>query len=144
MEKHSQYAHFCNGRSLPWSGCSRPPIKRNPIKRRFIFRCSCGPKTSVKTEGASVSQGTLRKIIPVFSEGAADQDLIDEGRRNVLYYFESKGFYDVTVDSKVMRGDDRVDIVYQVNPGMHHRACRDYHLPAIIFLQRSISRPDAD
>ncbi len=56
-----------------------------------------GPKIQVKALEAKVSKGKLRRYVPIYQEGAVDQDLLVEGARNLRDYFQSKGYPDVDV-----------------------------------------------
>jgi outer membrane protein insertion porin family len=57
-----------------------------------------GPKVSVNIEGAKVSKGNLRTLIPVYQERTVDRELLVEGRRNLEDYFQAQGYFDATVD----------------------------------------------
>ncbi len=57
-----------------------------------------GPILQVRTTGAKVSRGKLRQLVPVFEERAVDRSLLVEGRRNLLEYFQSQGYFDAVVD----------------------------------------------
>ncbi len=57
-----------------------------------------GPLVEVRTTGVKVSNGKLRQLIPVYQERAVDRSLLLEGRRNLLEYFQSSGYFDASVD----------------------------------------------
>jgi len=81
-----------------------------------------GPKVSVRVVGASVSKRTLRRLIPIYEEGSVDQDLVDEGERNLKAYFQTKGYFSVSADSHMDRQDDGIiNIVYEVSRDAKHR-----------------------
>jgi hypothetical protein len=54
----------------------------------------------VKAVEAKVSQRVLKRYVPVFEEGAIDNDLLVESQRNLRDYFQSQGYYDVDVASR--------------------------------------------
>ena len=56
-----------------------------------------GPKISLKVAEAKLSKGKLRAFVPVYEEGAVDNDLLTEGARNIETYFESQGYPDADV-----------------------------------------------
>jgi outer membrane protein insertion porin family len=85
------------------------------------FNVTPGPKVSVEVAGARVSKKTIRKLIPIYEEGSVDQDLVDEGERNLKAYFQTKGFFNVTVASHVDHQDSIVKIVYEVDRGTKHK-----------------------
>ncbi len=80
-----------------------------------------GPTVAIKVEGARIWHRTLEKLIPVYQENSVDQDLIDEGQRNLVSYFQAKSFFDVEVHSDVTKEADHVNIVYRVNKGGKHK-----------------------
>src|SRR5467141_4769946 len=42
-----------------------------------------GPRVKITLTGAKFSKGELKKLIPIYQEGAVDTDLLEEGKRNV-------------------------------------------------------------
>ncbi len=72
------------------------------------------------TEGAKITTGQLKRYIPVFQEGAVDEDLLNEGRRNLQDYLQTEGYYDAKVSVQEVREDGAVKIVYQVDRGVRH------------------------
>ena len=67
------------------------------------FKVEVGPVVTVRTVGARLTVipflagRQMKKLIPIYSEGTIDQDLVEEGQRNLTDYFQKKGFYDVKV-----------------------------------------------
>src|SRR5713101_4578262 len=47
---------------------------------------SAGPKVRVQVEGAKISTKQLRKLLPIYSEGSVDDDLLQEGRRKIRHH----------------------------------------------------------
>lgn len=65
-----------------------------PLDVRFF----AGLKVVVQVTGAKVAAGTLRRLLPIYEEGAVDDDLLQEGRRNLRDYFQSEGYFDTDVN----------------------------------------------
>ena len=61
------------------------------------YSVTTGPKISVTLSGARLSQSKLRQLLPIYAEGAVDQDLLQEGRRNIRDYFQRQGYFDADV-----------------------------------------------
>jgi outer membrane protein insertion porin family len=80
-----------------------------------------GPKVSVRVAGAKLSRRNLQKLIPIYEEDAVDQDLVDEGESNLKAYFQKKGYFDATADSRMDKQGDVVSVVYEVSLGTKHR-----------------------
>src|SRR5207245_11546605 len=65
-----------------------------------------------------------KKQIPIYSDEILDHDLIDEGRENIIDYFQKKGFYDVRVSSDLQKQPDQILVVYQIDRGKKHKVDR--------------------
>src|SRR5262249_26549907 len=57
-----------------------------------------GPRVRITVAGAKFSNGELKKLVPVYQEGAVDPDLLEEGRRNIRERLERQGYFDAEVD----------------------------------------------
>jgi outer membrane protein assembly complex protein YaeT len=57
-----------------------------------------GLKARVEVQGAKISDRTLRRILPIYQEGAVDTDLLEEGRRVIRDHLESQGYFDSEVE----------------------------------------------
>jgi outer membrane protein insertion porin family len=68
------------------------------------YEVTTGPRVSVAVGGAHISQGKLRQLLPIYAEGAVDEDLLQEGRRNIRDYFQRQGYFDA--DVQVSSRDD--------------------------------------
>ncbi|MGH9641497.1 MAG: POTRA domain-containing protein [Terriglobales bacterium] len=85
-----------------------------------------GPIVKVQVTGAKLSwlpflRGRqMKKLIPIFSEGTVDPDLVEEGRRNLIDFFQSRGYFDAKVTTNFQNQDSNVDLVYHVERGSRH------------------------
>jgi len=59
---------------------------------------SQGPTVKLQVVGAKFSKGELKRLVPVYQEGAVDADLLEEGKRNMRERLERQGYFDSTVD----------------------------------------------
>jgi len=89
-------------------------------KLDYVFDINRGPIVDVRVEGARMRKGLIKKYIPIFEEGAVDEDLLAEGRRNLRDYFQTKGYFDATVTSKLTQKDGRQLVIFDVNRGELH------------------------
>ena len=89
-----------------------------------IFSVKPGARISVTVAGAKVSSKTLQRLVPVYQENSVDQELVDEGRRNLTAYFQTKGYFDATADSRIDHQADQVSVVYSLKLGSKHRLKR--------------------
>ena len=77
-----------------------------------------GPILQIRTTGAKVSRGKLRQLVPVYQERTVDRSLLVEGRRNLLEYFQSQGYFDAAVDfeeSPMEEGREVIDYSIKLN-----------------------------
>src|SRR5271169_6289896 len=49
----------------------------------LVLKIERGPVVEIVAEGFKLSQHILRKLVPIYEEGAVDDDLLNEGRRNI-------------------------------------------------------------
>ena len=77
-----------------------------------------GPRVKVTAVETKVSQGVLKRYVPVFDQGAVDNDLLTEGKRNLTDYFQSEGYYDVDVQFRIQEPSaDLEQIEYVISRG---------------------------
>ena len=74
----------------------------NPKTRRVkpTLQIDAGPKITIKAVEAKLSKKKLQSLVPVYQEGAVDNDLLTEGAHNIHDYFQSRGYPDVDVTFK--------------------------------------------
>lgn len=77
-----------------------------------------GDKIEVSVAGARLDESKKERLLPIFEEGTLDEDLLEEGERNLRDYFESQGYFDAQVRYvRKPSQDGRVLIEYQVELG---------------------------
>ena len=90
-----------------------------------------GPQVQLAVTGAKLSKGELKRLIPVYQEGAVDTDLLEEGKRNVRERLERDGYFDAqvnyTTETKVVQGKEQKSkgteevITYHIERGERHK-----------------------
>ncbi|MGB8535285.1 MAG: POTRA domain-containing protein [Acidobacteriaceae bacterium] len=94
-----------------------PPTNR----LNYTFLAHQGPIVLVKLEGAKISRSQLQKLVPVYEEGAVDQDLLNEGALNLRNYYEGHGYFDVKVSHHPVETDaQHVTALYTIELGKRH------------------------
>jgi outer membrane protein insertion porin family len=90
-----------------------------------------GPQVDVVVTGAKFSKGDLKRLVPVYQEGAVDTDLLEEGKRNIRERLERDGYFDaqvnyttetreVQVKQQKSKGTEEV-ITYHIERGDRHK-----------------------
>ncbi len=77
--------------------------KANTVPLEVTFHA--GLEVRVTVEGAKVPARTLRKLVPIYEEGAVDEDLLQEGRRGLREWFERDGYFDAQVSYTTSESD---------------------------------------
>ncbi|HEX4075310.1 MAG TPA: POTRA domain-containing protein [Candidatus Acidoferrales bacterium] len=100
-------------------GAYDPQTKKVPL----TFSVTAGPRIRIEIDGAHVSKGQQKKLLPMYEEGAVDEDLLQEGRRNLRNYLQSQGYFDADVDVSSRQDDTLKEraITYQVMRGDRYR-----------------------
>lgn len=61
------------------------------------FNANQGPLVEVRVNGVKLSKGKIKALVPVYEEGAVDEDLLNEGDRRVRDYFQRQGYFNAHV-----------------------------------------------
>jgi outer membrane protein insertion porin family len=89
----------------------------------YTFEVERGAVVDIQVEGAKISPRVMKRYIPVYEENAVDDDLLNEGRRNLRDYFQTQGFFDAKVAFRrqLDAERDRLHIIYAVDKGERHK-----------------------
>lgn len=112
-------------------------VKENPPKYdahtnrvEVSFSVQVGPVVTIRTEGAKLTSIPFlagrqkRRLIPIYTEGAVDRELVEEGERNLTDYFQKKGYYDAKVTTDFQQKPDEISVVYKIDRGKKHKVDR--------------------
>lgn len=89
----------------------------------LICTVTAGPHVQIEIDGAHVSKSTQKKLLPIYAEGAVDEDLVQEGRRNIRDYLQRQGYFSVDVQVSTHPGKVKNEQVvsYQISRGEKFR-----------------------
>jgi outer membrane protein assembly factor BamA len=105
----------------------------NPASNRadIKFHVETGPSIRIKVVGArpctTIQHLTFlcnqekKKLLPVYAQAGVDPELIQEGRQNLVAFFQSEGYFDAQVTSRVQQQPGSETILYQVSKGPRHK-----------------------
>jgi len=95
--------------------------ERNTVD--YVFKVDRGPGVEIAAEGYKLSQRVLKRLVPIYEEGAVDDDLLNEGRRNIQNHLQTLGYFEATVSVSQRSAQDgkNLQVVYAVNSGDRHR-----------------------
>jgi outer membrane protein insertion porin family len=104
-----------------------PPNYHADTNRADIsIQVNTGPKVDIRIVGARlswipfVSARRKKSNIPIYEEASVDPDLVAEGQRNLVSFFQQKGYFDVKVTTSFQQQSGKVLLVYQVAKGRKH------------------------
>jgi outer membrane protein insertion porin family len=101
----------------------RPETNRADV----VLAAEPGPIVKVEVQGANLSwfpwfRGRqMKKLIPIFSEGTVDPDLVEEGRRNLIDFFQKKGYFDAKATTNFESQGSNISLVYTIDKGHRHK-----------------------
>ncbi len=88
----------------------------------YDFLANQGPEVKVIINGIKVSKARKKLLIPVYEEGAVDNDLLNEGAFNIRDFEQQKGYFNVQDSVKLLgAGTNHVTVQYDVVPGERHK-----------------------
>src|SRR5580693_8121305 len=98
---------------------------------RLELEVTEGPQVQLAVTGAKFSKGELKRLVPVYQEGAVDTDLLEEGKRNLRERLERDGYFDAqvsyTTETKEVQGKEQKSkgteevITYHIERGERHK-----------------------
>jgi outer membrane protein assembly complex protein YaeT len=97
--------------------------KYNPSSNavNYTYLIEPGPVVLIYAQGFHISRSVLKREVPVYEENALDDDLLNEGQRNLLDYLQSRGHFDAAVEFHKETAPDMLRVVYRIDPGAVHR-----------------------
>ena len=89
----------------------------------YILKVDRGPVVEIAADGFKLSQHALKRLVPIYEEGAVDDDLLNEGRRNIQNHLQTLGYFEasVSVSQRNASNGKNVQVVYAINPGDRHK-----------------------
>ncbi len=121
--QHIRKRYLKQNRLLAQVSIAERTYRPDTNKLDFTFLIDPGPTVAIAVEGFKIRQSVLRKRVPVYEENALDDDLLNEGRRNLLDYLQSRGYFDATVGIKKQSdaGKNALRAIYVVDAGVRHK-----------------------
>lgn len=107
-----------------------PQYDQSTNRANLTFNVNEGPVVHVHVTGARfswlpfLSTREEKKLIPIYSEGSVDRDLVSEGSRNLVDYFEGKGYFNVKVNISFTRKANVIDVGYIIEKGKKQKVSR--------------------
>jgi outer membrane protein insertion porin family len=91
----------------------------------YTFHIDPGPVVEIALDGFRLSRRLIKKYVPVYEENALDDDLLNEGRRNLLDYLQTRGYFEAKIGiKKETPNPDRLRVTYVIDAGPTHKLVR--------------------
>ena len=99
----------------------------------LVLEVNGGPQVEVNVVGAKLSGNKRRELLPIYTEGVVDADLVREGKNNLLDFYQRQGHFDVKVEAHIHpepgrseagspeAGGEKMVVEYHVEPGPDHQ-----------------------
>ena len=94
----------------------------------LVLEVNRGPQVEVNVVGAKLSGSKRRELLPIYTEGSVDADLVREGKNNLQDFYQHRGHFDVEVEAHIREepnaeepSNGKVVVEYRVNPGPDHQ-----------------------
>jgi outer membrane protein assembly factor BamA len=108
------------------------PPRYDPETNRVdvSFQVDLGPQVIVHVTGARLSPlpflsgREIKKLVPVYSEGTIDRDLVNEGEQNLIDYFQKKGYFNAKVKTIFEKQPEKILLVYEIEEGAKYKVDR--------------------
>lgn len=113
-----------SGRLTPIVRLTSSTYDAETNRANLVMEVSPGPLVSVHVVGAHIFKRSLKRLIPIYEENAVDQDLVNEGGRNLVSYFQGKGYVDARVASRMKQEGKVLRILYEVDHGARYRVAK--------------------
>ena len=85
------------------------------------FDVHTGPVIHVTIEGAHLWSWTRKSLLPVYQGVGVDDEVVQEGNRYLISYFQAKGYFDAKVESQLQKSASGNTIVYRIEKGKKHK-----------------------
>ena len=92
----------------------------------YTYRIEPGPVVDIGAQGFRIRRAVLKNNVPVYEEGALDDDLLNEGRRNLLDYLQTRGYFDakINLEKHNETAKNELRVVYTIDPGPRHKLAK--------------------
>jgi outer membrane protein assembly complex protein YaeT len=81
-----------------------------------------GPLVTLEFTGDALSPSRQAELVPAQREGSVDEDLLEDGQRNIENFFRAQGYRDARVSyERQPAGNERLKIVFDVKRGPQYR-----------------------
>ena len=85
------------------------------------FEVRLGELTHVRIQGTHLWSWTRKSLLPIYQGAGVDDESVQEGRQALESYFQSKGYFDVSVNAKLKNSHDSDTVNYKIVKEKKHK-----------------------
>ncbi len=85
------------------------------------FAAQPGPDVKVAVQGAHLWPWTRKALLPAYQGVGVDDESVQEGRQALTSYFQTKGFFAVSVDAQLKQANGADIVDYQITKERKHK-----------------------
>lgn len=85
------------------------------------FHVVAGAPVKVRIQGAHLWSWTKKSLLPIYQGVGVDPELVREGNRALVSYYQGKGYFDAKVDSNISVEDSTDLVDYRIVKGKKHK-----------------------
>lgn len=92
---------------------------RDHNTEELVVQADAGPPVKVRVRGAHVSSSKRKELLPMYSEGVADNFAVAQGEQNLKDYFQRRGYFSVSAAGErvVQPATQETVLTYRIHPG---------------------------
>ncbi len=88
------------------------------------IQINAGKQLILNTEGFQISKKTVQQILPIWLEHSYNDDTLEEGKRSLTEYLQSKGYFDAKVAWEKDLTGPEIQITYKIEAGQPYKVDR--------------------
>lgn len=81
---------------------------------------NAGKQLVLKTDGFKLSSDEIHQNLPIWSEHSYNDDTLEEGKRALIQYLQTKGYYDAAVTWEKNLSAENILITYKIDAGKQY------------------------
>lgn len=88
-----------------------------PNRMSLNLYIDAGRQLVLNTLGYNVSMTVVRQNVPIWTDHSYNDDTLEEGKRSLTHYLQTKGYYDAQVSWEKDVSAEKILITYRIEPG---------------------------
>jgi outer membrane protein insertion porin family len=91
-----------------------------PHRINLVIHIDAGRQLIIETGGYHISTTRLRDTVPIWADHSYNDDTLEEGKRNLIHYLQTQGYFDAQVNWEKNISAEKILIKYTFEPGTRY------------------------